>query len=132
MNRWLTHRERKWAVVEYSFREVNMKVEYDKLALQFGQLLGLAQGTTLKLAHLTKQGMEFVFETETTRTQLRILPKVYTEGKVIIDAINDLTLVVEVSQFALHDGRVADDAKPVGGGVVELPYSTWFFEGDYL
>lgn len=108
-----------------------MKSDYSQLAVQFGQLVGLSQGATLKLAHLTKQGMEFIFETGTTRTQLRIVPKVYTEGKVIIDAINDLTLIVEVNQFALNEGR-ADESNPVGGGKVELPYATWFFEGDYL
>ena len=109
-----------------------MKADYTQLALQFGQLLGVAQGSNLRVAHMTKQGMEFVFENETTQTRLRILPQVYTEGKVIIDAINDLTLRVEISQYALRDGRVADETKTVGGGTVELPYSTWFFEGDYM
>lgn len=103
-----------------------MKADYSTLALQFGQLVGLAQGMNLKLAHLTKQGIELVFESATTRTEVRLLPKVYAEGKVIIDAINDLTMMVEVKQFSLGDG------KEVGGGKVELPYSTWFFEGDYL
>jgi hypothetical protein len=100
--------------------------DYSTLALRFGELLGLAQGMTLKLAHLTKQGMELVFESETTRAEVRFVPQVYTEGKVIIDAINDLTMVVEVKQYDINDG------KEVGGGKVELPYSTWFFEGDYM
>lgn len=108
-----------------------MKADYTALALQFGQLVGLAQGAKLQLAHLTREGMEFVFADGETQTQLRILPKVYTEGKVIIDAINDLTLVVEINQFELRDGRVVDENTPVGGGKVELPYATWFFEGDY-
>jgi hypothetical protein len=103
-----------------------MKPDYGELALQVGQLLGLAQGMNLKLGHLTKQGMELVFEGGNKRTQLRILPRVYSEGKVIIDAINDLTLVVELEQTELETG------KTVGGGKVELPYATWFFEGDYL
>lgn len=102
-----------------------MKADYSALALQFGQLLGLAQGMNLKLGHLTKQGMELVFESGTTRTEVRILPRVYTEGKVIIDAINDLTLEVEVKQTELTTGNA------VGGGKVELPFATWFFEGDY-
>ena len=109
-----------------------MKTDYNQLALQFGQLVGLAQGARLQIAHLTKQGMEFGFENGATRTQLRILPKVYTEGKVIIDAINDLTLVVEIKQFELRDGRVINENNPSGGGAVELPYATWFFEGDYM
>ena len=109
-----------------------MKADYSKLAVQFGQLLGLAQGAKLQVAHMTKQGMEFVFETDTTQTRLSILPQVYTEGKVIIDAINDLTIVVQMKQFELRDGRVVDETKPVGGGTVELPFSTWFFEGDYV
>ncbi len=109
-----------------------MKADYTQLALQFGQLVGLAQGAKLQVAHLTKQGMEFVFQTETTQTRLRLIPKVYTEGKVIIDAINDLTLVVEIQQYELREGRVANEDAPVGGGAVELPYATWFFEGDYL
>jgi hypothetical protein len=109
-----------------------MKADYNQLALQFGQLVGLAQGAKLQVAHMTKQGMEFVFQTDTTQTQLRILPKVYTEGKVIIDAINDLTLVIEIKQFELRDGRVVNENQSVGGGAVELPYATWFFEGDYM
>lgn len=103
-----------------------MNSDYSDLALQFGQLFGLAQGANLKLAHLTKQGMEFVFESATTRTEIRLLPQVYAEGKVIIDAINDLTMRVQVTQYEIKDGRA------VGGGKMELPYSTWFFEGDYL
>ncbi len=102
-----------------------MRADYSQLALQFGQLLGLAQGANLKVAHLTKQGMEFVFESASTRTQIRIIPQVYAEGKVIIDAINDLTLKVQVEQTDIASG------KAVGGGKVEMPYSTWFFEGDF-
>lgn len=114
-----------------------MKPDYAKLAVQFGSLFGLAQGMTLKVAHLTRQGMEFVFESANTRTQVRIAPHVYTEGKVIVDAINDLTLIVEVQQLELDArGQVVLDAtgqaRVIGGGKVELPYSTWFDEGDYL
>lgn len=109
-----------------------MKHEYGELALEFGQLLGLAQGMTLKLAHLTRQGIEFVFESATTRTQVRFLPQVYTEGKVIIDAINDLTMLVQVTQFELVNGQFVETAPTVGGGRLELPYSTWFFEGDFM
>lgn len=103
-----------------------MRADYSELALKFGELFGLAQGMQLKLSHLTRQGMELVFESATTRTEVKFLPKVYTEGKVIIDAINDLTMVVEIKQTELGTGKV------VGGGKVELPYSTWFFEGDYM
>jgi len=109
-----------------------MKSDYSTLAVQFGQLVGLAHGMNLKVAHMTKQGMEFVFESATTQTQLRILPKVYTEGKVIIDAINDMTLIVEVKQFERRDGGAIDETKPVGGGTVELPFAAWFFEGDFV
>lgn len=105
---------------------VQMTSDYSKVALQFGQLMGLAQGMNLKIAHLTKQGIEFVFESATTRTELRLVPQVYAQGKVIVDAINDLTMVIEVKQTALPEGTL------VGGGKVELPYSTWFFEGDYM
>lgn len=109
-----------------------MKPDYSQLALRFGELIGLAHGMTLKLGHMTRQGLELVLENETTRTELRIVPKVYTEGKVIVDAINDLTLIVEVRQFELRDGQVVTVAPQVGGGQLELPFSTWFFEGDYL
>ena len=108
-----------------------MNGDYSQLAVRFGELLGLAQGMTLKVAHLTRQGMEFVFENASTRAEVRILPQVYAEGKVIIDAINDLTMIVEVNQYALQDGKVVQGTAPVGGGRVELPFSTWFFEGDY-
>lgn len=103
-----------------------MRADYSESALKFGELFGLAQGMTLKLSHLTKQGIELVFESATTRTEVKILPQVYTEGKVIIDAINDLTMIVETKQTELSTGKV------VGGGKVELPFSTWFFEGDYM
>jgi hypothetical protein len=103
-----------------------MRADYGALAVRFGELLGLAQGMNLKLAHLTKQGMELVFEDGVTRTEVRLLPQVYVEGKVIVDAINDLTMVLDVRQFDVKTG------KEVGGGKTELPYSTWFFEGDYL
>lgn len=103
-----------------------MKADYSQLALEFGQLLGLAHDMHLKLAHMTRQGMELVLENATTRAQVRFLPKVYSEGKVIVDAINDLAMVVEVIQSNLADG------KQVGGGKIELPFSTWFFEGDYI
>lgn len=103
-----------------------MDSNYSDLAVQFGQLFGLAQGSSLKLAHLTKQGMEFVFENATTRTEVRLLPQVYTAGKVIVDAINDLTMQVRITQFDLSDGKV------VGEGNLEMPFSTWFFEGDYM
>ncbi len=109
-----------------------MKSDYTQLAVRFGQLLGLAQGMTLKVAHLTRQGMELVFESATTRTEVRFLPKVYTEGKVIVDAINDLAMQVQVKQYELQDGRFVETAPTVGGGSVELPFSTWFFEGDYM
>lgn len=103
-----------------------MRADYSELALQFGQTFGLAQGMNLKVAHLTKQGIEFVFESSTTRAEIKILPQVYTSGKNIIDAINDLTLKVQVSQTDLVTGNA------VGGGTVELPFSTWFFEGDFM
>ncbi len=109
-----------------------MKAEYSQIALKFGELFGLAQGMTLKVAHLTRQGMEFVYESATTRAEVRILPQVYAEGKVIVDAINDLTMVIEIKQYALQEGRMPEGAQPIGGGRVELPYSTWFFEGDYI
>lgn len=113
-----------------------MKPDYPKLAVQLGSLLGLAQGATLKVAHLTRQGLEFVFESETTRTEVRLLPRVYTEGKVIVDAINDLTLVVEVRQFPRDPApgpRAEPERAPApGGGRIELPFSTWYEEGEYL
>jgi L-arabinose isomerase len=102
-----------------------MKADYSQLALRFGELFGLAQGMNLKLAHLTKQGIEFVLEGATTRAEVRFMPKVYTEGKVIVDAINDLTMVVQVAQYDIQSNT------QVGGGKIELPYSTWFFEGDF-
>lgn len=103
-----------------------MRQEYNQLALRFGELFSLAQGATLKVAHMTRQGMELVLESPETRTEIRLLPKVYAEGKVIVDAINDLTMVVQVTQY---DRTTTQE---VGGGKVELPYSTWFFEGDYI
>lgn len=108
-----------------------MQPDYAALAVRCGEILNLAQGMTLKVARLTRQGLEFVFESATARTEVHVLPKVYTEGKVIVDPINDLTIVLEVKQYALdQDGQAA--LRLSGHGKIELPYSTWFFEGDYL
>lgn len=107
-----------------------MNAEFSELAPTVGMILGAATGQQLKLGMLSKKGIELMLEDDKRRTELRLMPNVYTDGKVIVDAINDLTLVLELKQYELDaSGKVR---RQIGESRVELPFSTWFHEGDYL
>ena len=109
-----------------------MNRDFKDLPSHTDVLLDAAKGLTLKQAQVTGRGIEFVFETADRRVELRILPKVYTAEKVIVDPINDLTLVVQVERSEQGVDGNDSRAQRARKEQVELPYSTWFNEGDYL
>ena len=101
---------------------------FSTMAPRVNRILSGLLGMTLRSAELIQNGFLFVYENSTERRELRLLPTVYTQGKNIVDPINDLTMLVQVMR------------KPLGAGVddpgemlesVELAYSTWFGE-DFL
>lgn len=104
--------------------------DFQALATQFEALMGLAGGRTLRQARLVEKGMEFEFQDRAERIVVSVLPRVYTEGQVIVDAINDLVLVVRMRRYAVGDGQ-GDAEALLEEKALELPFSTWFEEGDY-
>jgi len=96
-------------------------LEYQQIAPKVNELLGFAAGLNLVQAKLTKRGFEMVYEGADQRVEIHLIPQVYPEGRVIMDAINDLTIVVEVRRTSGNE-KVVEDR-------IELPYSIWFGEG---
>jgi hypothetical protein len=97
-------------------------LEYQQIAPKANEMLSLAAGLNLVQAKLTKRGFEMVYESAGQRVEVLLLPQVYPEGRVIMDAINDLTIVVEVRRTSLTgDEKAVEDR-------IELPYSIWFGE----
>jgi hypothetical protein len=96
-------------------------------------LLGRARGMLLTQGQLTEEGYELVFQQGSARTIIRLKPTVYADGKVIVDAINDFTIEVELQTYRLS---VTASGEPtmalVSEETVELPYSTWFREENFL
>ena len=101
---------------------------YNSISPKVNQLLEKVQGMTLMSAEIVENGFAFIYEDSEARILLRILPSVYTQGKNIVDAINDMTLLLEVRSFSL-DGPEDDEGEVLGK--VEMAYSTWFGE-DFL
>ncbi len=96
-------------------------------------MFALAKALTVTQGNLTPRGIEMIFENGDTRTEIRVVPKVYTAQRVIVDAINDLNLIVEAKSFRLRtdgDGR-APVAEPIFQERIEIPLSAWLGE-DYL
>lgn len=89
-------------------------------------LLERLQGMTLRSAQIVENGFAFIYEDSQQRLLLRILPSVYTQGKNIVDPINDMTLLVELRSLPI-EGESAGELI----GSVEMGYSTWFGE-DFL
>lgn len=102
-----------------SFRQVAPKVR---------DLFQSFQGMVLKRADIIENGFLFVYESEQERMIVQMLPTVYTQGKNIVDPINDLTLLLEVRRQPVTS-TLDDDAEAVGS--VELAYSAWLGE-DFL
>lgn len=108
------------------------RMDNTKLAERISALLGAANGMALASSQLTPHGIEMDFESGDDRAEVRILPKVYTSGMVVVDAINDLTITVEVVKFrsATHEnGKLSEER--ISEERVELPYSVWYEEGEY-
>jgi hypothetical protein len=101
---------------------------YKAISPKVNQLLERVQGMTLRSAQIVENGFSFIYEDDQQRILLRLLPTVYTQGKNIVDAINDMTLLLEARGFSL-DAAGEDEGQLLGS--VELAYSTWFGE-DFL
>src|SRR4029453_10221010 len=74
-------------------------LNFDHLAADSQQLLAFAKNQRLGEARLTQAGIEMKFEDDDERVELLIRPKVYSEGRVIVDPINDLGMVVKSRHF---------------------------------
>jgi len=86
------------------------------------------QGMVLKRADIIENGLLFIYENDQERVVVQIMPTVYTQGKNIVDPINDLTLMLEVRRQPVTAG-LDESAEQVGS--VELAFSTWLGE-DFL
>jgi len=104
--------------------------EFERARADVERLLGPAGGRVLSEARLLPHGMELVFQDKQEQVQVTIRPKVYTDGKVIVDPINDLVLILRVRRYALPKDKAGEQTL-VDESTVELPYSTWFDEGDF-
>lgn len=101
---------------------------YKAISPKVNQLLERVQGMTLVSAQIVENGFSFIYSDDQQRLLLRLLPTVYAQGKNIVDAINDMTLLLELRSFSL-DALGEGEGELVGS--VEMAYSTWFGE-DFL
>lgn len=109
-----------------------MSLDFNQVALQVNPLLESARGMTLVHAQLLKEGFRFVFEDAQHRKVILLAPRVYADGIVIVDALNNLVIAVTVTTYDLEAyRRDAARAEPLNEQTYELPYSLWFFEGNY-
>ena len=100
-------------------------MEYQNIAPKVNALLGLAAGMNLVQARLTPRGFEMIYENAEQRAEIHLYPQMYPDGRLITDAVNDLTILVEVRRSSLAGTEKVVEER------IELPYSTWFGE-DYL
>lgn len=99
---------------------------------QVNLLLEQARGMTLVNSQVVKEGFRFDYENSQQHTVVVLAPKVYTDGKVVVDAINDLVIVLTVTSYDLDAyRRDAATAEAASAASIELPYSTWYNEGNY-
>lgn len=101
---------------------------YKSIFPKVQQLFDQIQGMTLVSAQIVENGFAYIYENSEERLLLRLLPSVYTQGKNIVDPINDMTLLLELRRFGL-DATGDDEGEVLGK--VEMAYSTWFGE-DFL
>ncbi len=99
---------------------------YKSISPKVNQLFENVQGMTLVSAEIVENGFSFIYENSEVRLLLRLLPSVYTQGKNIVDPINDMTMLLELRRFSL-DASEGDEGEVLGK--VEMAYSTWFGEG---
>jgi hypothetical protein len=101
------------------------ELDYQQIAPKVNALLALAAGMNLVQARLTPRGFEMIYENTEQRVEIHLYPRIYPDGRLITDAVNDLTLLVEVRRSSLAGTEKAVEER------IELPYSTWFGE-DFL
>jgi hypothetical protein len=99
---------------------------YNIIKPKVNQLLEGLQGMTLKSAQIVENGFTFIYEGDEQRLVIHLLPTVYTQGKNIVDPINDMTLLMEVHRLP----RQGEEAGELLGSV-EMAFSTWLGE-DFL
>ena len=95
-------------------------MDIDLIMPMLNARFGWAVGLTVKSAALTKEGFSFTFEDTDQRVEILLLPKLYPEGRLVIDAVNDLTIQVEVRRQSLSGSEAPRSEK------IEIPYSAWF------
>lgn len=109
-----------------------MSEDFPQVAARVNPILEATHGMTLKHAQLLKEGIRFVYEDAQRRKVIILQPKVYTDGQVIVDPINDVVLVMSASTYDLKAYQQDPTrAEPQEETNIELPYSLWFFEGNY-
>jgi hypothetical protein len=101
---------------------------YKSISPKVQPLFDQVQGMTLVSAQIVENGFAFIYENSESRLLLRLLPSVYTQGKNIVDPINDMTMLLELRRFSLDEVE-GDEGEMLGK--VEMAYSTWFGE-DFL
>jgi hypothetical protein len=101
---------------------------YKSISPKVQPLFDQVQGMTLVSAQIVENGFAFIYENSESRMLLRLLPSVYTQGKNIVDPINDMTMLLELRRFSLDEVE-GDEGEMLGK--VEMAYSTWFGE-DFL
>ncbi len=107
--------------------------DFETSSRQVAALLAVAKGLGLTQGRLTENGIEMIFEQNDRRTEVRILPQVHAADRNILDPINDMTLVLEVKDFRLSArGNGSPILETFFDERIELPFSTWFNEGDYI
>ena len=101
---------------------------YKSISPKVQPLFDQVQSMTLVSAQIVENGFAFIYENSESRLLLRLLPSVYTQGKNIVDPINDMTMLLELRRFSLDEVE-GDEGEMLGK--VEMAYSTWFGE-DFL
>ncbi len=101
---------------------------FNQVAPKVRDLLKSSQGMVLKSAEVIQNGFLFIYEDDKERAVVQIMPTVYTQGKNIVDPINDMTLLLQVRRQPVTS-RLDESAELVGS--VEIAFSTWLGE-DFL
>jgi hypothetical protein len=100
-------------------------LSYTQVAPRVNELFKLIPGLAVKRAEIVPEGLLFVFESSTERFFLKIIPKVYTEGKNIVDPINDITTLYKVQRQPI---TATGEEGLTEVGSVELAHSAWLGE----
>ena len=95
-------------------------MDFRQASTRVSAMLGAAQNMTLKQTEFTPKGMAWVYENDAERVELRLEPRMYPDGRVVIDAVNDLTIMLTLRRTTLSGEALAEPQS------IELPYSLWF------